>query len=39
MVKKIYPKMKIGMKPDQLIQEAISQVVLMCDRLMWTEMS
>ena len=39
MVKKIYPRIKIGIKPAKLISEVIIQVILICDRILWTEMS
>ena len=36
---KVLPKLKIGIKPSVLAKEAITQVILLCDRILWTEMS
>ena len=36
---KVLPKLKIGIKPSVLAKETITQVILLCDRILWTEMS
>jgi hypothetical protein len=39
MAKRVLPVMKASTKEDSIVSEAVTQVILICDRMLWTDMS
>lgn len=39
MVRTTLPKLKLSIEPETLSMDNIAQIILVCDRIFWTEMS